>query len=107
MMNEVTGQHAPQYAAARYTAVIEPEAWVRNDCVPVDAPGQDRWDCTVFARANIGYLLGQAGRRGESLAGLVGVTDAEDRFQRDPAAPPWVAAWPGPFTIRVRLTRDA
>jgi hypothetical protein len=90
--------HESPGPAARYGAEIQPEAWISGQAVPVDAPGPRAWDCTAFALAHATYLTALADRGG-SLAD--GVTDSDDLFREDPAAPAWVRTWAGPFTIRV------
>lgn len=78
----------------RYTARITPEAWQRDQAIEVDAPGPQEWDATEFARQYPGYLYRIAGRGNIDR----GVTDVDDLFRGDPAAP----AWDGPFTITIR-----
>jgi hypothetical protein len=91
-------------AAPQYTATFQPEAWVRDQAIPVDAEGPTEWDCTAFVDADtLLYLNGCGERRHESLTDFDGVLDNDDVFKRDPGAPAWIRDWHGPFTIRVRL----
>jgi len=89
-------------AGPRYTAHITAEAWQGSNAVEVDAPGPQDWDCTAYAAQNPQYLARLAGiqRVGLDVPGAE-LTDNDDWFRNDPAAPAWVHAWRGPFTIRV------
>jgi len=93
-------------AGPRYTAHITAEAYQDGNAVEVDAPGPQDWDCTAYAGQNPQYLVRLAGIQRVSL-GVPGaeLTDNDDWFQNDPAAPAWVHAWRGPFTIRI--TRES
>ena len=86
----------------RYTAHITAEAWQRGYAVEVDAPGPQDWDCTAYARQHQAYLARLAETQlAYDAAPGTGVTDNDDLFRDDPAAPAWVRAWQGPFTIRI------
>jgi hypothetical protein len=91
----------------RYVAHFTPEAWIRDNATEVDPEGPQEWDCTGYARQNLEYLDRTARRRHEDLNDdLFGVTDNDDVFMDDPAAPEWVRSWQGPFTIRIRYARE-
>jgi hypothetical protein len=86
----------------RYRAHITPETWQHGDAVEVDAPGPQDWDCTAFARQNVHYMARLAeAERADLLTAGTKVTDNDDVFKDDPAAPAWVHAWQGPFTIQI------
>jgi transcriptional regulator with XRE-family HTH domain len=89
---------------ARYEARFQPEAWVNGQAIQVDPEGPTSWDCTELADGLTAYLAGCARRQGEAFDDGFGVVDNDDLFKTDPAAPEWVRAWSGPFTIRI-LTR--
>jgi len=100
-------------SARRYVAEFTPEAWVKDQAIEVDPEGPQEWDCTAYAQTGVAfsgagertllaYLADVAERRGESLTDGWGVTDNDDLFKHDPAAPEWVRTWRGPFTIRIR-----
>lgn len=91
----------PVQAGLRFTAHFTPEAWQGGQAVEVDPQGPQDWDCTEFAMLHHGYVQDLAGRG--DLA--EGVTDGDDLFREDPAAPAWVGAWRGPFTITIRRAR--
>lgn len=87
----------------KYTATIQPEAWINDYAIPVDAPGPVTWDCTRFAVENREYLDRLAAEENAKYRDpwAEGVTDNDDVFRGDPAAPGWVGDWSGPFTIRI------
>ena len=93
-------------AERRYIAHFQPQddAWPES----VKAQRIDTWDCTD-------YLAILLNRDGFTLAGcdsevLVNEINSDrysgvaDALKGDPAAPAWVRAWSGPFTITVRRT---
>lgn len=82
----------------RLIAHFTPEAWQRGQAVEVDPQGPQEWDCTGFARLHPGYVR-QLAENGDLTRG---VTDNDDLFHGDPAAPAWTRAWSGPFTITIR-----
>lgn len=87
----------------RYIARFTPEAWIRDQAVEVDAPGPQEWDCTAYALEHLDYLATRAHCAFcPDISGPEGVLDNDDVFAGDPAAPGWIAAWQGPFTIRIR-----
>jgi hypothetical protein len=85
------------------TARFQAQAWRGDWAIPVCPLGPDTWDCTEHAAGLAGYLDDCA--RNQQLTLEQGVTDNDDCFQRDPAAPGWVREWQGPFTITT--TREA
>lgn len=76
----------------RYTATIEPQAWQNDYAVPVDPPGPVSWDCTEAVYDSPEYYA--------TVQATVG-QDRMDYLRDDPAAPPWVGEWTGPFSICV------
>lgn len=96
-------QAAEPGTKVRYLAEFQPQAWDGDYAVPVDPEGPTTWDCTGFVDDHIrDYLEGLESRgNGDLDDELLGVLDAQDRFQDDPAAPEWIRNWSGPFSIRV------
>jgi hypothetical protein len=84
----------------RYAAHFTPEAWVNNYAIEVDPGGPQEWDCTAYAREHLDYLA-RLYARCEPPGSPAEVTDNDDVFKHDPAAPQWVRDWQGPFTIRI------
>lgn len=87
---------------ARFVA----EAWVNDNAVEIDPEGPTEWDCTAaFAALPDDYradLLAEADAAYDDEA-----LDRYDRLKVDPAAPPWVRAHRGPFSIYVRREATA
>lgn len=83
-----------------YTAHFTPEAWVNDQAIETDPEGPQEWDCTAYASEYGGYLAKM--RQDYHYDEDRGALDAWDIFKGDPAAPEWVKAHRGPFTIRVR-----
>lgn len=87
----------------RYIARFQPEAWINDCAVPIDAEGPQEWDCTRFLNADptvyhhdyCHYLRSEARLHGE-------VVDDDDVLRTDPTAPDWIREHQGPFTITVR-----
>lgn len=73
---------------ARYTARFQPEAWVNDYAITVDALGPTEWDCSAFVE--------QADPKWRE-ATLIRGCDHDDILRLDPAAPEWVREWSGPF----------
>jgi hypothetical protein len=92
---------APCAAVPSYVAHFTPEAWVNDNAVEVDPEGAQEWDCTTFVGERQDYFGRLFADEGGDPSGA-GVIDASDTLVYDPAAPEWVRAWSGPFTIRVR-----
>jgi predicted RNA-binding Zn-ribbon protein involved in translation (DUF1610 family) len=90
------------YDGPRFEARFSPEAWVRDDAIPVDPQGETTWDCTRFALVNEDHVENMVTFASESIDGPDGIVDNADVFKSDPAAPKWIRDWTGPFTIRVR-----
>ncbi|MEV4078725.1 hypothetical protein AB0J43_00335 [Nonomuraea fuscirosea] len=89
-----------QLRAPRYVAHFTPEVWVNNQAVEAEPDGPRKWDCTEHAKRNRDYLARLEAHSG-ALDQPEGAVDNDDVFKDDPAAPAWVHAWRGPFTIRI------
>ena len=64
-----------------FVAEFRPEAWLHDNAIPVDAQGDTIWEVTkAFLRIDAGD---------------------HDDVTRDPAAPDWIRAWSGPFTLAI------
>jgi len=87
------------FSGGRFTARFQAEAWSGDNAIEVDPPGPDTWDCTAYALPEISYLNACISRQHATLEN--GVTDTDDVFKEDPAAPEWVRQWRGPFTITI------
>lgn len=87
--------------SARYIARFTPEAWLNNYAVMVDAEGEQEWDATadVLAAGEDYWARIAASTRDDFTVGLL---DNDDVLKDTDAAPAWVRAWQGPFTIEVR-----
>lgn len=86
----------------RYIAEFQPEAWVKDNAIPVDPEGKTKWDCTAFVEANkdLKTKINEALKKNnESFAAPF--FDRDDVLKGDPAAPAWIRDWSGPFTITV------
>lgn len=82
---------AEEHVCRRVTAHFQPQAWVNENAVDVDAEGDQTWDCTEFTAQYLDYV-----------DGLRDGVDVDDIFKDDPAAPDWVTEWQGPFTITIK-----
>lgn len=100
------GQAAIAQQPVRYTAHFTPEAWACDEAIEVDPAGPQEWDCTAWAAMHLAYVTQAASRDGGDLHSAHGITDTDDVFLADPAAPAWVRDWHGPFTIRIRAERQ-
>lgn len=80
--------------STKYTAIFQPEAWQRNQAIPVDPEGPTTWDCTAAVNQRPHYFTRLLARKDEPI-------DVDDYLKHDPAAPQWIRSWAGPFTIRV------
>lgn len=88
-----------------WRAAVTPEAWVADQAVEVDAPGEREWDASTFVLANWEDYFEELTMEGcEDFDGSF--IDEVDLLKRDPAAPAWVREWQGPLTIRVRREED-
>lgn len=88
-----------------WQAHFQPQAWQRDYAIDVDAEGEQTWDCSAYAAENQMYLNELLLKRHLLNEVDVEVTDNDDVFQDDPAAPEWVRNWSGPFHLT--LTRTA
>jgi hypothetical protein len=84
----------------RYIAHFQPQAWVNDHAVDVDAQGEQEWDCTDFvnfhaSQFNLTDIEDEISDDGWWF-------DSEDLLRYDPAAPTWILAYAGPFVINVR-----
>jgi hypothetical protein len=77
----------------RYIADFSPEAWIRDQAIPVDPEGPTEWE------THFDGLTDEAKNR--ILSHEDGL-DNDDLLKDDPAAPEWVREWRGPFSIHVR-----
>lgn len=84
-------------SAPRYVATFEPQAWINDYAVAVDAEGETAWDCTDYLRQEEGLEAEVRAAIAEEGYWL----DQDDVFAADPAAPAWVRDWHGPFTITI------
>lgn len=82
-----------------YEARIDPQAWLNDHALSVDAPGPTAWDCTAFVKAE-----GLTDRIDAACVSPLSSVwfDRDDVLMGDPNAPQWVKDWTGPFTITVR-----
>ena len=80
-----------------YRAFFDPQAWINDEAVTVDAEGEQTWDCTAFVKADatLKAKIDKATNDGGDYL------DRDDVLFSDPAAPEWVKKWDGPFTITV------
>lgn len=94
----------PAPAVRRLVARFVPQAWINDYAVDVDAEGDTTWDVTdEFARLPRSYrdgLLAEIDEHGSAL-------DTDDALAEDPAAPAWVRAWSGPFSLWVSYAPEA
>lgn len=81
----------------RYEAEFQPEAWVRDYAMTVDALGPTTWDATEFVLAADPKWFAETLERG---------TDYDDILRLDPNAPEWVREWPGPFETYLRRKEE-
>lgn len=80
-----------------YKAHFEPQVWLNDYAMTVDAQGEQTWDCTVFIEADA-ELKAEVD---EAIADEGHFLDRDDVLMGDEAAPQWVRDWSGPFTITV------
>lgn len=84
-------------------ARFEPQAWIDDHAIPVDADGPTEW-VPSFLPSELATRIATGRVDADDLAD--GIVDRRDELQRDPSAPAWVRAWRGPFTIIVRRVSD-
>lgn len=87
-----------------WQAFFQPEAWVRDYALVVDPEGEQAWRCTDYVMQHFDYVRGLLEKPDQRLRDsrdrpMYDVTDTDDVFKSDPAAPQWVREWSGPFTI--------
>lgn len=79
-----------------YEAEFQPEAWVNDYAITVDAEGPKTWDATQFVEEmrieNPRWFLDT----------LLRGCDYDDILRTDPNAPEWVQEWQGPFETYLR-----
>lgn len=85
----------------RYIAHFQPQAWVSDHAVDVDAQGEQEWDCTRFLYDQEAITLAVE-IEPTFLQGSSRWLDERDILIHDPLAPAWVVEYDGPFTITVR-----
>jgi hypothetical protein len=73
------------------TAHFRPEAWVRDNAIPVDPEGPTRWEVSPA------YLAKLVAEHGDEVLYEAGYESDELRY--DPAAPEWIREWSGPFSV--------
>lgn len=88
----------------RYLARFEPQAWINDYAVEVDAEGPTTWECTAFVRHTQSNYFHDIDREIERSLFFL---DRDDVLKGDPNAPAWVREWQGPFTITVEFLEDA
>lgn len=75
----------------RVTARFQPQAWVRDNAIDVDAEGDVEWDVT--------HVVATMER--EDALQLQDDRDNTDSLREDPNAPEWIRNWSGPFWVEV------
>jgi hypothetical protein len=73
--------------ASETTVRFQPEAWINDSAVPVDAEGDVEWTVS----SNTATSIGEALERGSDL----------DFVRYDRYAPDWIREWSGPFTVKI------
>jgi hypothetical protein len=73
--------------ASETTVRFQPEAWINDNAVPVDAEGDVEWTVS----SNTATSIAEALERGSDL----------DFVRYDRYAPDWIREWRGPFTVEV------
>lgn len=85
----------------RIIARITPQAWINDDAIEVDPPGETEWDATE----GFNQLDDQERERileEWAMSPTFEALDSDDALKQTPAAPEWVHDWSGPFDIYVR-----
>lgn len=85
----------------RYIAHFQPQAWVGDYAVDVDAQGEQEWDCTSRFKELSKEHIDPDEVEAEILDDGWWL-DSADVFHGDDNAPDWVNDYEGPFTITVR-----
>lgn len=80
-----------------YEAEFQPQAWINNNAITVDAEGSTTWDATEFVLAADPKWVAETLERG---------SDHDDILRTDPNAPEWVREWSGPFETYLRKEDD-
>ncbi len=84
----------------RYIAHFQPQTWINDNAVDVDAQDEQEWDCTFFLHYLDEHI--DPDEVEDVIQTKGSWLDAADVLRDDPAAPVWTAAWNGPFAITVR-----
>lgn len=90
----------------RYIAHFQPQAWVNDYAVDVDAQGEQEWDCTDFLNRETVFQHQIFEDVEDKILDEGTWLDSHDWFQLDPNAPGWVRDYDGPFTITVRYRTE-
>ena len=80
-----------------YVATFQPQAWVKDQAIDVDAEGETSWDCSAYLSRRVADRLPQVE---EALAGQGEWRDESDVLRNDPNAPQWVREWSGALRHR-------
>lgn len=87
----------------RIEAWFTPQAWISDNAVEVDLPGQNVWDCTdYFLDQDDTWVAGQF----RLMATDDWALDGDDVLASDENAPEWVLSWRGPFDIHTRIVTE-
>lgn len=88
----------------RYIAKFDPQVWIRDYAVSVDAKGFTEWECTEFMNDR-SFPIAHS-EIDEAIEKNDYFLDRDDVFKGDPNAPEWIRNWDGPFTINVSWLED-
>lgn len=83
----------------RYIAEFSPQAWQRDQAIPVDPEGDTEWDATDF----IVSALGAEDDHEWAERTISRGQDYDDILRQDPSAPEWIRDWRGPFDTYIRV----
>ena len=76
-------------------AEFEPQAWMNDNAITVDADGDTSYDITVAA---IAYTLDN---NSETIEAYLDAIGDNDQFAGVDTAPTWVSEWQGPFEVHL------
>jgi hypothetical protein len=82
-------------ALSDHKAYFQPQAWSSGYAVDVDAEGEQRW---VISQKWLDFLRDKAG---DKFDDIYRSSTLSDLVKDDPAAPPWIWQWSGPYYILV------
>jgi hypothetical protein len=90
-------------STTKYLATFDPQAWLNDNAITVDAQGPTEWDCTAFIEEAIAENHPYFGAKFQHEMDRFGYfLDEQDLLKEDPAAPEWIREWQGPFTITIK-----